>query len=468
MVRGFIIKRLMFDYPVVFVDIETTGVSYRNSRILEIAVIRFENGKVTQEFSTLLNPETYIPTNITALTGIKTSDVHGKPTFAEITAELHNILKGAVFIAHNVRFDYSFLKHEFANLGINFSPRLLCTVRLSRALYSSHRGHNLAKLIERHQIPVKARHRALDDARALLHFSQLAFEEHGYDLFNQAIHRQLKTQSLPPHLDASQINNIENVAGVYIFRDAARLPLYVGKSITLKKRVMSHFQSTNSKELKISQQVHHVETIKTGSELAALILESKLVKELQPIHNRLLRRTSLYAMLVKTEENDYSTLTVQMGNVGDSVDLSTIYGIYRNRTLAKKKIDEVTRAFKLCPKLMGLEKAKNACFSYSLGRCKGACIGKESPKLYNVRFEAALASSKVAIWDYPSAISIPINENGERVVVDKWIIQGYLNAEGEMVTSDVEPNFDVDEYKIIYRFVRENRGMVRLIDRSLF
>jgi len=451
----------MFEYPVVFVDIETTGGSYRNSRILEIAIIRFENGEISNEFSTLLDPQTYIPSSITALTGIQSSDIKGMPTFADVADEIVEILQGAVFIAHNVRFDYSFMKQEFANIGINFSPKLLCTVRLSRALYSLEKGHSLAKLIERHNIPVADRHRALEDARAMFYFTQLAFNEHGYELFNQAVGRQLKTQSLPPHLDAEQINSIKNVPGVYIFRDESRVPIYVGKSINLKKRVMSHFQSTTSKELKISQQVHHVDTITTTSELSALIMESKLIKELQPIYNRMLRRVNLYALLVKVEENGFSRLSVQSGNIENGTELSTIYGIYRNRREAKMKVEEITRIFELCPKLMGIEKTKDACFSYSLGRCRGACIEKESPETYNRRFEVALEKSKVAMWNYPSAISIPINNEGEGVVIDKWIIQGFLNSEGEMIINDIEPTFDVDEYKIIRRFIRDNTSHIR-------
>lgn len=452
----------MFDYPVVYVDIETTGGSYRNSRILEIAIIRFEDGKITQEFSTLLNPETYIPTSITNLTGIKLSDVVAMPTFSEIADDVVNIMEGAVFIAHNVRFDYSFIKQEFANIGLNFSPKLLCTVRLSRALYSTHKGHSLAKLIERHNIIVKERHRALEDARVMLHFTQIAFEEHGFEIFNEAVSRQLKTQSLPPHLDVAEVNSIDDVPGVYIFRDEQKQPLYVGKSVTLRKRVMSHFQSSSSKELKISQQVHHIETIKTGSELAAFILESKLIKELQPIYNRMLRRVTLFAMLVKAQENEYATLSVRTGSIGDGVDISTIYGIYRSRMQAKKKVDEITHIFNLCPKLMGLEKTKGACFSHSLGKCRGACIGEEDTNTYNRRFEIALENSRIAIWDYPSAVSVPINERGESVVIDNWIIQGFLNEEGEVVINDVEPSFDVDEYKIIRRFLKQNRSLIRL------
>ncbi len=451
----------MFDYPVVYVDIETTGGSYRNSRILEIAVIRFENGEISREFSTILNPETYVPASITTLTGITTNDTVGMPMFADIADELADIMEGAVFIAHNVRFDYSFIKQEFASIGMTFSPKLLCTVRLSRALYSVHKGHSLAKLIERHAIPVADRHRALEDARAMLYFTQVAFEEHGVEPFNNAVERQLKTQSLPPHLDAAEIDKIENVPGVYIFRDDSGLPIYVGKSITLKKRVMSHFQSTTSKELKISQQVHHVDTITTASELGALIMESKLIKELQPIYNRLLRRVSLYSLLVKDEENGFSKLSVQSGNIDSGTELRNIYGIYRNRREAKTKVNELTRIFELCPKLMGIEKTQAACFSYSLGKCKGACIGKESPETYNRRFEVALERSRVATWDYPSAIAIPINNEGEGVVINNWIIQGFINNEGEMIINDVEPSFDVDEYKIIRRFIRDNKSHIR-------
>lgn len=451
----------MFEYPVVFVDIETTGGSYRSSRVLEIAAIRFEGGKITKQFSTLLDPEAYIPTQITALTGIRQGDVVGKPVFADIADEFAEIMQDAVFIAHNVRFDYSFIKQEFALLGRQFSPKLLCTVRLSRALYIGQKGHSLAKLIERHNITVSARHRALDDAMAMLEFTQIAFKEHGFELFNEAVARQLKTQSLPPHLDVTEINTIENVPGVYIFRDETHAPLYVGKSITLKKRVLSHFQSTESKELKISQQVHHVETIKTGSELAALILESKLIKELQPIHNRLLRRMTQFALLFRSEEDGYAKLSVHMGSIDADTNLSEIYGIYKNRTAAKKKIEEVTKLFGLCPKLMGIEKTKGACFSYALGKCKGACIGKESAELYNRRVDLALEHSRIPLWEYPTAVAVPINEEGESVVVNNWIIQGFLNTEGELVVNDIEPNFDVDEYKIIRRFLLQNQSHIR-------
>jgi DNA polymerase-3 subunit epsilon len=236
--------------------------------------------------------------------------------------------------------------------------------------------------------------------------------------------------------------------------------VYVGKSVTLKKRVLSHFQSTSPKEIKISQQVHHVETIPTGSELAALLLESKLIKELKPLYNHMLRRVSMYAMLVKKEQDGYSNLAVVSGNVDNETDLNTIYGVYSNRMKAKKTIVELTNTCQLCPKLMGIEKAKGACFSYSLGRCKGACIGKEAAPSYNLRFETALEQSKLSEWPFSGSIIIPVNDTGETVVINNWIIQGFNDENGDKLIIDAEPNFELDEYKIIRRFIKENRGQI--------
>ena len=453
----------MYKFPVVYVDIETTGGSARNSRVLEVAAVRVEPDGTEREFSSLIDPETHIPSTITRITGITSGDIVNAPKFNEVADELADIINGAVFVAHNVRFDYSFLKMEFGLLGMTFAPKLLCTVRLSRALYAYEKGHSLAKLIERHEIPVLDRHRALADAQAIKYFAELAFDQHGEDKFNQMVEKQLGTQYLPPNLDVEELESIGNVPGVYIFKDDVGQPMYVGKSVTLKNRILSHFRDTSAREVKISQTVHHVETIPTGSELAALVLESKLVKELQPLFNRQLRRIRRYALLMKdTTDDGYATLAVRSGQIDGGTDLSKVYGVYPTRTKAKARILELTRTFELCPKLMGIENGNGACFSYSLGRCRGACVGEESAELYGRRFELALEHHKVAVWPYGSAVAVPINQEGEQVVVNNWIIQGYLNAEGEQVYNSVEPTFDVDEYKIIKRFLRENKSFITL------
>ena len=263
---------------------------------------------------------------------------------------------------------------------------------------------------------------------------------------------------MPPHLNIEELNEVENVAGVYVFEDEVHQPLYVGKSISLKKRILSHFQDQSSKELKIAQAVHHVRTIVTGSELAALILESKMVKELSPIYNRQLRRVSQYAMFIKDERDGYHTIRVQSGNVDNTTDLDRVYGLYETRTKAKRQLELLTRTFMLCPKLMGIEKGIGACFSYSLGKCKGACIGQEPAELYNRRFEIAMERNRIALWPYETAVAVPLDSENNGVVINNWMVQGFY-YDGKIDTLEsIDANFDVDEYKIIRRFIRENKA----------
>jgi DNA polymerase III subunit epsilon len=188
----------MFREPVVFVDIETSGSSYKSGRIIEIAAIRVENNEVTDVFKTLVNPGVRIPHWITELTGLADKDVTDAPSFEDIAYQLRQILDGAIFIAHNVHFDYSFVKNQLEGCGHSYDPNLLCTVRLSRALYPQHKGHSLQKIIERHGIEVSERHRAFDDAKALFDFLRLAYAEHGSSIFEAAISKQLRHERFRP------------------------------------------------------------------------------------------------------------------------------------------------------------------------------------------------------------------------------------------------------------------------------
>jgi DNA polymerase-3 subunit epsilon len=172
--------------PFVFLDIETTGASPAFARITEIGAVRVENGLVVARFSRLVNPEQPVPAFITRLTGITDEMLWEAPSFSAIAAELEDFLTGAVFIAHNVQFDYSFLKAEFDRLQRPFVVDRFCTARLSRRLYPTQRRHNLDTILTVHGISVKNRHRALDDAEALFEFFQSAHKEHGLRVFAEA------------------------------------------------------------------------------------------------------------------------------------------------------------------------------------------------------------------------------------------------------------------------------------------
>src|SRR5687768_10210204 len=150
--------------PLAIVDLETTGSRPAWDRVTEIGIIEVDGFEVTSEWSTLVNPGASIPGPIQALTGITNEMVAAAPGFRELAGELYERLSGRVFVAHNARFDYGFLRHEFERAGLRFMAKTLCTVRLSRRLYAGHSSHNLDSLIARHSIACKARHRALGDA----------------------------------------------------------------------------------------------------------------------------------------------------------------------------------------------------------------------------------------------------------------------------------------------------------------
>ena len=227
--------------PLVFVDVETDGMNYTHGHVIEVAAIRVENGQIVDEFRSLINPGGEIPRFITRLTGISSGDLVDAPYFEQIADRLYGVMEGALFVAHNVRFDFSFLKSEFRRVGMDFSPRLFCTVRLSRALYPEQKSHKLASLIERHSLHFSDRHRAYDDAHALWQFVQIVVRDFSVDDVMVAFKKQQRYQALPPGITWQDINALPDTPGVYFFEDDDGSPLYIGKSVTIRRRVMSHF-----------------------------------------------------------------------------------------------------------------------------------------------------------------------------------------------------------------------------------
>lgn len=183
-----------------FVDLETTGTSAQYNRIIEVGILKVDNGKVVKEYKQLINPQTYIDPFITSMTGINAEMIANAPTFDEVKKEILEILVDSVFVAHNVRFDYGFLRNEFKRSGINFSSQHCCTVKLSRTLFPEWERHNLDTVIKRFAIPVKERHRAFDDAQALYTFWQKAQEMIQPEIFQKAVNVALKTPTRPLHL----------------------------------------------------------------------------------------------------------------------------------------------------------------------------------------------------------------------------------------------------------------------------
>ena len=205
-----------------FVDLETTGTRPTRDGITEIGIVLADHGRITAEWSTLLDPGVHIPWKIQELTGISNAMVKGAPLFEEIAGEVAELLEGRLFVAHNARFDLGFLKNAFRRLGIDFAPRVLCTVKLSRCLYPHQPRHNLDTLKRVHGIHADQRHRALADAKSL-HFVMQSFRARvGDEVLLSAMHAQFRRQSLPPHLDESMLEGIGNIWSMCMVKPVSR------------------------------------------------------------------------------------------------------------------------------------------------------------------------------------------------------------------------------------------------------
>ncbi|MDX3907327.1 MAG: exonuclease domain-containing protein [Pigmentiphaga sp.] len=271
-----------------FVDLETTGTTAQQDRITEIGIVQVDE-RGMREWSSLVNPGRPIPPAIQALTGISDAMVADAPAFAALADEIAARLEGRLFIAHNARFDQSFLREEFRRLERPFRPEVLCTVRLSRKLYPQHRYHNLDALIARHGLRFQARHRALDDARLLWHFWQVVQNEFPAWHIDDMVESLLGRVRWPEHLDPGLPDTLPDGHGVYVFYGPQDQALYVGRADRLRDKVLSHFQPARWKSAKarrLAEQVRRIEWMETGGTIGALLHENRLLRVLAPTHNR--------------------------------------------------------------------------------------------------------------------------------------------------------------------------------------
>ena len=458
---------------IVFVDLETTGANATIDRITEIGLVEVTaDGKVTH-WSTLVNPGISIPAFIQGLTGISNEMVHEAPSFKTLAKTLYERLQGALFIAHNVRFDYGFLRNEFTEAGYTFKAEVLCTVKLSRKLYPDQSRHNLDALVSRHNLKVSARHRALGDADLLWQLWQKIYAEFDSETIHAALHTLLQKPSLPSHLPSDVLDDCPDTPGVYLFYDENNIPLYVGKSVHLRQRVMSHFSSDHKlyKDMRLSQQLHRIEWRVTAGEIGALLLEAQLIKQLQPIHNKTLRRQDdlcTWRLLEDDNGRTYPKLCYANENSFGRVD--RLYGLFSSKRKAEAVMRELAESHQLCLVHLGLEansKTNSACFGRQLRRCKGVCVGKEHASFHRARLEAALSQLHVKTWPYTNAVAL-IETAGDKMdmhLVNNWCYMGTAQSEDALSNlleeAPTKPAFDKDTYKILSKALLKGQLQVK-------
>ncbi|MGI4835690.1 MAG: exonuclease domain-containing protein [Janthinobacterium lividum] len=487
------------------VDIETTGGQPANDRITELAIYVHDGQQVVDSYSTLLNPGRSIPPFITQLTGITNDMVAGAPRFHEVARKVVEMTEGCVFVAHNVRFDYSFLKKEFADLGYNYSRKTLCTVRLSRSLIPGQPSYSLGKLCQNIGIPLNGRHRAAGDAEAtailfgrLLQITQDAeapedtrrpeattadtlarvdalapagrrpegqVEKKPSPRRVAAVAQAIKTALLPPLISPEQVAALPQETGVYYFHNEAGEVIYVGKSINIYKRIQQHFavDVKSRKSLDFKNSIADITYELTGSELVALLYESHLIKQLKPAYNRAQRRSVFPAgIYLKTDELGYKRLYYGRADARNSeIPIIALGNQYKAQGFLYHKVAK----YNLCQKLCGLYKTQGACFDYQVHRCLGACVGEEAPESYNLRVDAAIDSISyehesfvvIGLGRRPDEKSLVVIENG-RYVGFGYVDETFIARRLQDFRAAVQPYADnKDVQQIIRQYVRSKR-----------
>lgn len=422
------------------VDIETTGGSATYSKVTEIAVVVFDGEKVIDRFETLINPERRIPPKISFLTGITNEMVEDAPKFHEVAKRIYEITDNRIFVAHNVNFDYSFIKNEFASLGGEFSRKKLCTVRLSRKIIPGLPSYSLGNLCSSLGICVENRHRAGGDADGTVKLFDILLKRDTDKFILHSLKRNSRETLLPPNLPREQFEELPDDMGVYYFLDRKGDVVYVGKANNIKSRVVSHFSgNTNTRTRQnFLNNIYGVTYEKCGNELIALLLEAHEIKKHWPIYNRSLKSVTLNCGIYFYEDRK-GYYRFQIGKVGKhDKPLLT----FQNISAAQSYLLQKVREFNLCSKLCGLQPSEDECYDHYVGLCLGACAGKEGCEEYNQKLLRAMESIS-STGSFLIMGKGRFHDESSLVLVEKgrYLGFGYLNNEIQIADFDTAKNY---------------------------
>jgi DNA polymerase III subunit epsilon len=332
------------------VDIETTGGYAAASGITEIAILIHDGTRVVKRFETLINPQQNIPRYITALTGIDNYMVQDAPVFEEIASVLYELLHDQVFVAHNVNFDYSFVKHHLKNAGFELNVKKLCTVRLGRKVFPGLPSYSLGNLCRSLNINIENRHRAGGDANATAILFDHILANDGEKQIDLMLKRSSSEQWLPLHLEKKSIQQLPVTPGVYYFHNEKDKIVYVGKAINIRKRVSSHFTVNDAgrKRQNFVRTIHKITYKECANELEAIILENIEIRRLWPRYNQSLKKPIQRFGLYMYEDNyGYQRLAIDKKKK-NLQSLYTFNLLNEGIVMLRKMIEEFELNEKLC------------------------------------------------------------------------------------------------------------------------
>lgn len=413
------------------VDIETTGGYASANGITEISIHVFDGNKVVEKFETLVNPGQPIPRYIQAMTGITDEMVANAPVFEDVAESVFNVLYDKVFVAHNVNFDYSFVKTHLNAAGYEYNAKRLCTVRLSRKIFPGFRSYGLGKLCNSLDIQIEDRHRAGGDAAATVKVFQKLLENDSQQYIVKSLQRSSKEQMLPPNVPREHFERLPYTPGVYYFHNEKGKIIYVGKAKNIRYRINSHFSNNLDSRQKQNfiRYTHAISFQNCGTELMACILESSEIKRLWPIFNYSQKRwEDVYGIFSYEDQNGYLRLAIEK-NKKHLAPVYSFHYLVDGHSILRKLISE----FDLCPRLCFMRADSEPCDS----SCFGACEQREKPDDYNVRVQQAIAS----LNEQPSYAIVDRGVNGDDqscilVLKGKLYGMGYIPADAQLTNAE--------------------------------
>jgi len=418
------------------IDVETTG---KSNKLTEISIFKYDGTTVIDEFTSLIDPGQLIPDYITALTGIDNGMVADAPTFSEVAQDILRFTEKCIFVAHNVNFDYNAMRNEFKTVGIEFSRKKLCTIRLARKLIPGHRSYSLGKLCNALNIHITDLHRARGDAQAtVILFELLLHQKDAEAVFNDFLKKSSKEATLPSHLPTAVFNNLPNTPGVYYFKNKKGKIIYVGKAKDIKKRVLSHFYSKTKKSLAMCRETADIDFALSGSELIALLMEDAAIKQHYPEYNQVAKRApKMHAIFSYTDRKGilhiaYNTLKATPNPI------LTLHSI----TECRQQIEQLCSEFDLCPKYCHLQDNVATCNHFKIHTCKGICKDQEAVAEYNQRVLLAIDSLKTNKKDVVLKQKGRYDYEDAFIMIEKGTYLGYGfidKTEQINTTEDLEP-----------------------------
>ena len=451
------------------VDIETTGGYAANNAITEVAIVLHDGNREVKRYETLVNPGQPIPRYVQALTGITDEMVSDAPAFEAVASFIHDWLRDAIFVAHNVNFDYSFLKHQLKTCGFDLDSRKLCTVRLSRKVFPGLPSYSLGNLCHHLGISNASRHRAGGDADATIGLFEMILKAGGLEQIRLMLKGKNMEQYLPIHLPAEQLEGLPQTPGVYYFHDQKGKVIYVGKAKNLRHRVTSHFSNNKPGRQKqdFMRSICSISHETTGTELMAFLLECIEIKRLWPAYNRSLKRFEpSYGLYVYEDRNGYSRLILEKKRR----QLQPVYTfslLQEGRNLLAKLV----REWELCPKLCFIQIGEDQCEGVRLHTCHGACQQQESPDSYNKRVGDAIAS---LLKGLPSFALMDDGRHAEEkscILVEqgRFYGMGYVPADSQIPDvvglKDYLTPYPENDYMrgLVYQYVERWPGKIRSV-----